>query len=487
MPKTLAPTSNPTLSQTPMPSFESQIRKFEEGTKYVQLLRPATVGGGIIRLTSKEQAAAVKRYNEATGVVPMKFVPASGAATRMFKGVLQWIDNPQAHQEEIDAFFDRAEDFIFFDQWLEAANNADVETYEAGIPSKVKWLQLLVSEEGLGFTSKPKGLLPFHAYPEAATPIVEHLKEAMDYAVSDNKARLHFTVSPEHRSAFEEEVAILLAQSPFSEIEWEIGFSHQDPETDTVAVDEKNTLIEVDGQVLRRPGGHGALIHNLNALDADLIFIKNIDNVAHGRLLKETVQHKKAIAGILLELREDLQHLNRELGKGLIDEVHIRELRDKWKIRIPKDFQKLKAYLKRPIRVCGMVKNQGEPGGGPFYTTDSFTGESLQIVEQAQIDKKDSRQRHILSNATHFNPVDLVCYVKDLKGRPIDLTQYVDDDLYFIAQKSHQGIDIKALEWPGLWNGGMAHWITIFVEVPIETFNPVKVVSDLLRPAHLPN
>ena len=487
MPKTIAPTSNPALSQTPPPSFEAQIRKFEEGTKYVQLLRPATVGGGIIRLTSKEQAAAIKRYDEAKGLVPMKFVPASGAATRMFKGVLQWIDNPQDHQEAINAFFDRAEEFIFFDQWLEAANDADVETYEAGVPSKVKWLQLLVSDEGLGFASKPKGLLPFHAYPELVTPISEHLKEAMEYATSADKARLHFTVSPEHHASFEKEVAHLRTQPPFDQIEWEIGFSHQDRETDTVAVDEKNAPIEVDGKILRRPGGHGALIHNLNALDADLIFIKNIDNVAHGRLLNETVRYKKAIAGILLELRADLQHLNSELGKGLIDEVHIRELRDKWKIRIPKDFQKLKAYLKRPIRVCGMVKNQGEPGGGPFYTTDGFTGESLQIVEQAQINKKDSRQRHILSNATHFNPVDLVCYVKDLKGRPIDLTQYVDDDLYFIAQKSHQGRDIKALEWPGLWNGGMAHWITIFVEVPIETFNPVKEVSDLLRPAHLPN
>lgn len=478
-------TSNPTLSQTTVHSFETQIRKFEVGTKYVRLLRPATVGGGIIRLTPKERAAAVKRYDEARGFVPMKFVPASGAATRMFKGVLKWIDNPKTHQKEIDVFFDRAEEFIFFEQWLEVANNADVETYQAGLSSKVKWLQLLVSEEGLAYASKPKGLLPFHAYPEVATPITEHLKEAMEYAMSDNKARLHFTVSPEHRASFEKEVANLLTQSPFNEIEWEIGFSHQDPETDTVAVDEKNALVEIKGEVIKRPGGHGALIHNLNGLDADLIFIKNIDNVAHGRMLKETSEHKKAIAGILLELRTDLQHLDGELAKGLIDEVHIRELRDKWKIRIPKDFQKLKAYLKRPIRVCGMVKNQGEPGGGPFYTTDRFTGESLQVVEQAQIDNKDSRQRHILSNSTHFNPVDLVCYVKDLKGNSIDLTQYVDDDLYFIANKSHQGRDIKALEWPGLWNGGMAHWVTIFVEVPIETFNPVKEVGDLLRPAHL--
>lgn len=474
------------MSQPNEIRIEEQIQKIKQGTQYVTLLRPATVGGGIIRLSDKEQKAAVKRFEASHGMVPMKFVPASGAATRMFKRQLDWIQSPDRHQKQIDSFFERAEEFAFFDEWLEAANRADVETFQSGITSKVRWLELLVSDEGLGYASMPKGLLKFHAYDVPTTPIFEHLKEAMAYAVHDGKARVHFTISSEHREAFDNEVAKYLEGEPFSKVEWEVSFSYQDERTHTIAVDAHNNPLDAPDGMLKRPGGHGALIHNLNALEADLVFIKNIDNVAHGRLLSKTVGYKKALAGILLELREDLQLLSDDLSKGLIDEVPIRDLREKWKIRIPKDYQKLKAYLSRPIRVCGMVKNEGEPGGGPFFTLDRFTGESLQIVEQAQIDRKNSRQLRILSTATHFNPVDLVCCIKDLEGKRIDLTKYVDDALYFIADKTLNGQKIKALEWPGLWNGGMAHWITIFVEVPQETFNPVKEVGDLLRPAHLP-
>ena len=468
-------------------STDAQIELFQQGTKFIKLLRPASVGGGIIRLTSEQKKKAVERFETTEGLDPIKFVPASGAATRMFKRVFSWIENPKQHKKEIDDFFDRAEEFAFFERWWKAADDADVETFQSGLDSKVRWLELLVSSEGLGFASKPKGLLEFHLYESPDTPVVEHLKEAIRYSRVGEVAKVHFTVSPEHRADFEKEVGRQIKQDPFNEIKWEIKFSSQDPATDTIAVDLKNSPIEEGGKLVTRPGGHGALIHNLNAIEEDLIFIKNIDNVAYDRLLDETVEHKKALAGILLELRADLKQLYDALGKGLLDETHINELRDKWKIRIPKDYQKLKAYLERPFRVCGMVKNEGEPGGGPFYTLDKFTGESLQIVEQAQIDPKDSRQQSVLATSTHFNPVDLVCYVRNFEDEPIDLTKYVDDDLFFIAQKSWKGKDIKALEWPGLWNGAMAHWVTLFVEVPIETFNPVKEVSDLLRPAHLPS
>lgn len=462
-----------------------QLECFQKGTNHVKLLRPATVGGGIIRLDDSNLKNAVKRFESAT-TDAIKFVPASGAATRMFKKVIGWIEDPKGSEKAINAFFERAEEYPFFEAWMEKADEADVETFQSGLNSKVKWLELLIGDHGLRFAQLPKGLIPFHTYDEVVTPVVEHLKEATRYSNHSGVCKLHFTVSPEHRSSFESEIKRWIKQPPFDEYQWDVSYSHQDPNTDTVAVDMENNPIEENGVEVTRPGGHGSLIHNLNALDAEIVFIKNIDNVAHDRHLDVTVKYKKALAGVLMELRADLQDLKASLSKGLLDEVHIGELRDKWKIRIPRDYRKLKDYLGRPIRVCGMVKNEGEPGGGPFYTLDRFTGESLQIVEQAQIDTNYSRQAGILQSSTHFNPVDLVCCLKDLDGNKIDLKEYVDKDLYFVAKKSYKGKEIKALEWPGLWNGAMANWITLFVEVPIETFNPVKEISDLLRPTHLP-
>ena len=462
----------------------SQLKKFERGTKYVQLLRPATIGGGIFRLNATEVKAAIARFEDSE-FTRTKFVPASGAATRMFKKVLVWLEDPKMHSAEINKFFERAEEFAFFEEWLKAADKADVETFETGLDAKVRWLELMLFEEGFNLSQLPKGLIDFHIYDEPQIPLVEHLKEAMSYTTKDGVAQLHFTVSPEHLEDFKKAVNLWTSKAPFNAVEWNVSFSHQEKGTDTVAVDLNNELIIDQGNILSRPGGHGALIHNLNDINADIVFIKNIDNVAHDRMLEETARYKKALAGKLIELRDDMMTLQVSLEKGLLDENKVQGLREKWKVRIPKGYRALKAYLKRPMRVCGMVKNQGEPGGGPFWTTDDYIGESLQIVEQAQVNMEDSRQQTILKSATHFNPVDLVCLLKDLKGDKINLLNYVDDDLYFIASKSHQGSDIKALEWPGLWNGAMANWITIFVEAPIETFNPVKEVSDLLRPEHL--
>jgi hypothetical protein len=467
--------------------LEHQKALIAEGSAYIKLLRPATVGGGIYRFDAAKSAELVQRFDEAREKLQtLKFVPASGAATRMFKEIYAWIADPEPNKAEIDAFFNKVEDFPFFDEWMQAADKADLETFEAGLKSKVSWLSLLVDPNALGFAQRPKGLIPFHRYDEVIqTPVVEHLKEGMAYASHDGKVQINFTVSPEHEEAFRQEVDHWVQQAPFDAVEWSVTFTHQDAATDTIALDEVGDILTSGaGEPLLRPGGHGALIHNLNAIDADLVFIKNIDNVAHERLLDRTVEHKKLLAGLLLAFRADLKSLHTDLQKGLVDEQLINDLREKWGLRIPRDYRKLRAYINRPIRVCGMVKNEGEPGGGPFWTLDKHTGESLQIVEKAQIDPKDSRQQRIAEGATHFNPVDLVCYLKNMDDEPIELLDYVADEQYFTVEKTFEGKPIKGLEWPGLWNGAMAHWITLFVEVPMETFNPVKELKDLFRSTH---
>jgi len=465
-------------------NIRSQLEKFERGTNHVQLLRPATIRGGVFKLSQAEVTSAIERF-EKSSLSRIKFVPASGEATRMFKKVFEWLEDPKSHKSSIDDFFKRAEEFAFFEEWLKIADREDVETFETGLDAKVRWLELMLFSEGLNLSQLPKGLIDFHFYEEPQTPLVEHLKEAMCYSVASGVAKLHFTVSPEHLDGFDRAVKYWTSKPPFDSVEWDVTFSHQQTTTDTIAVDMQNEVVMDKERALTRPGGHGALIHNLNDISEDLVFIKNIDNVAHERMMPVSVSYKKVLAGKLIELREDLMTLHESLEKGLLDENKVQDLRDKWKVRIPKGYKALKAYLRRPMRVCGMVKNQGEPGGGPFWVTDEFIGESLQIVEQAQVTRDDSRQQNILKSSTHFNSVDLVCLLKDLRGQKIDLLEYVDDELYFISSKSHSGRDIKALEWPGLWNGAMANWITIFVEVPIDTFNPVKEVSDLLRPEHL--
>lgn len=466
--------------------IEQQIECFKKGTQYVKLLRAATVGDGIFRLDDKLKADAVKAFDKAQGkVLIQKFVPASGAATRMFKRIFQWIADPEGNRKEINAFFKRVEEFAFFEAWVKAVDKADVETFQSGLQSKVRWLETLVGPEGLDLAAKPKGILSFHKYDTPATPVQEHLSEALAYASSDGQARVHFTVSEEHLGAFEKAVAKALQALGVQEDQVSVTYSHQKPSTDTIAVDDASRPIEMNGELVLRPGGHGALIHNLNDLDADVVYIKNIDNVAHKRLYEETVQSKKLLGGILLQIKEDFLGLHTQVSKGLVDQVSIDQCRDKWGLRIPRDYQKLKDYLGRPIRVCGMVKNEGEPGGGPFWCIDKHTGESLQIVEQSQVESDNFRQGSILRSATHFNPVDLVCSLKDLEGNKIDLLSFIDGDQYFITEKSMDGKTIKALEWPGLWNGAMSHWVTVFVEVPISTFNPVKEIADLLRPTHM--
>jgi hypothetical protein len=467
-------------------SLDHQRSLFERGTQYTKLLRAATLKEGIHSFNNADRKDFIRSYEARMSELDIvKFVPASGAATRMFRNVYQWVEAPKKHRKAIDKLFKQADYFPFFGQWKDAADSAKIGTFEGSLEAKVKWLKLLL-DDGLKFATKPKGLIPFHVHNDISrSPLFEHIAEAIAYAEGKEKAHIHFTISENLQSDFEKEVESILGSLDLND-RIQVDYSFQNESTHIVSVDEYNApLMNDKGDAVMRPGGHGALIHNLNTIDADIVFIKNIDNVCHPRLLDLTAANKKYLAGILLSVRDDFQSLYDQVSKGLLDATNIEQARDKWRLRIPRDYQKLKEYLKRPIRVCGMVKNDGETGGGPFWSLDKYTGESLQIVESAQVNTKEMRQEMILNSSTHFNPVDLVCSVRDYKGSKIDLTDFIDENQYFISEKTMNGQPIKALEWPGLWNGGMAHWVTVFVEVPSATFSPVKEVSDLLRTNHL--
>jgi hypothetical protein len=362
------------------------------------------------------------------------------------------------------------------------------------------FIKTLLSEDYFDFANKPKGVLDFHQYENnICTPIEEHLKESLLYSNSNNLAEVHFTVSPVHQAQFE-----AIIQKSKSKLEAlgdskiEVVYSYQKTETDTLAVDFANKPIRnSEGNLVFRPGGHGALIENLNAIDSDIIFIKNIDNVIHNRTDKMAF-YKKALAGLLLKLQNQifiyLNNIN-TYNEVDLDQI-LMFIKTNLNYKVTDEFYKkdketkreaIVAILNRPIRVCGMVQNEGEPGGGPFWIKDKKGNLSLQIVETSQIDLNDKQQEKILKNSTHFNPVDLVCGVKNFKGEKFDLTQFIDHNTGFIVEKNKKGIKYKSYELPGLWNGAMANWITVFVEVPLITFNPVKTVNDLLKPTHQPD
>ncbi len=363
-----------------------------------------------------------------------------------------------------------------------------------------RFVKEMLSEDALNYGFYPKGLLPFHNYGDhTATPFEEHLKEAAIYAKNDDTARLHFTISEQHGEMFNKEFSKIKERvSSATQSSFDVSYSYQKPSTDTIAVDMDNEPFRNDdGSVLFRPGGHGALIENLNEQDADIVFIKNIDNVTVPRFADEVVDNKKVLAGVLLKVQEkaftyaewlekdDLTtDRSEEIKNFLQRELNVRFSEKIAGFNMGQQIEILKDKINRPIRVCGMVKNEGEPGGGPFWVKDGKGNVSLQIIESAQIDMGDADQAEILNNATHFNPVDIVCGVKNYKGEKYDLMKFVDTKQGFITGKTKEGRELKALELPGLWNGAMAYWNTIFVEVPLQTFSPVKTVNDLLKPAH---
>lgn len=458
-------------------AVERQIENFRRGFPFLKVVRAASPGDGVRLLDAVRADEAVARYERAAASMRVvKFVPASGAATRMFKELFEFV-NDDKRGKGIDTLLDNIEKFAFWPE-LRAV-------LPAGADEKA--VVRAIVGEGLGYGQKPKGLVTFHAYGEGARKAVEeHLVEGAEYAATQGVARIHFTVSPEHRAGFE---ALLAEKVPVYEkrfgIRYDITFSVQKPSTDTIAVTPENEPFrQDDGTLLFRPAGHGALIENLSEIDADVIFIKNIDNVTTDARRGDTIRYKKVLAGVLLDLQERAFEYLRALEVGGAELAPIAAfIEEELCVKLPAHYDTalLRTILDRPIRVCGMVRNEGEPGGGPFWVSNPDGTESLQIAESSQIAPADMP---LMKSATHFNPVDLVCGVRDSKGAKFDLRNYTDPSTGFISSKSAQGRELRAQELPGLWNGAMARWNTVFVDVPITTFSPVKVVQDLLRPQH---
>lgn len=486
--------------------INEQLSLFEKGFPYLAIVRPATGGDGILRPRPETLDDFVQLYDSSVGREKvLKFVPASGAATRMFKDLYSFLEDSSAGNfdgSSIQAFIGGLPRFAFFTKLAEKLGTKGADTISLNRPDDyVKVIKTLLLPDGLDYGNLPKGLLPFHKYETGPrTAFEEHLVEGAMYCRGGNNiARLHLTVSTGHLEAFRNlfERVRNEYENHYS-IKYETGFSTQKPSTDTIAVDTGNKPFrDADGRLVFRPGGHGALLDNLNDLDADIIFIKNIDNVVPDQLKEETVLYKKALGGMLVSFRERIFDYLNLLDNDNTDRNTLEEMltflkeelsvtspwgNDQWTDQELRRY--LVAKLNRPIRICGMVTNVGEPGGGPFWVKNNDESISLQIVESSQINLSNPLMRKLFEASTHFNPVDLVCSIKDYQGNKFDLRSYRDPQTGFISRKSMGGRELKALELPGLWNGAMSDWNTVFVEVPLSTFNPVKTVNDLLRPEH---
>jgi hypothetical protein len=487
---------------------DRQLVLFRRGVSPARLIRPCRAGDGIVLLTPAEQEELLAAYGDSLGTKRfMKFVPASGAASRMFREWHQGLrEGGFLTEAEREHFVRNLKRYPFFADLKAAvaAKGLDLDDL-IGKRKEGTILRFILTAEGLDYGQLPKALLKFHTYPGGCrTALEEHLVEATMYARdAQGCARLHFTVSIEHERGVRERLSQVIGEyeARYGTV-FEIEISKQEKATNTLAVDPGNRPFrDGKGKLVFRPGGHGALLANLDALTADVIFLKNIDNVVPDHLKPVTVRWKKILGGALITLQNGISQRLRLLESGNAGDTELREialfLREKLLIDTPPAFERrspgerrsfLFRRLNRPLRVCGMVKNVGEPGGGPFWIDDpdGSEGPSLQIIEESQIDRNDPRQRDIWASATHFNPVDLVCGIRDYRGEKFPLMQFADPALSIIARKSEQGRELMALERPGLWNGSMAFWNSLFVEVPLATFNPVKTVSDLLRPQHLP-
>ena len=480
-----------------------QVAQLKRGTAFVKLIRPATIGDGILRMSPEQVQQMTAAFNEDRQYYQFtKFVPASGAASRMFKDLFSFVEN-ETETKFTEIFFAHIHCFAFAEDLEQACQRLygmDIDTLLKG-GRKVDVVKALLLEDGLAYGKLPKALLKFHHYNGFdRLALEEHLVEAARYATDTRGiARLHFTVSTEHEKPFLE--AIDRVKNDYEQkygVRYDITYSFQKPSTDTVAIDANGELFrEKDGKLLFRPGGHGALIENLNDLQQEIVFIKNIDNIVPESKAETTITYKKVLAGLLLRMQQQTFEYLELLDGGDVTDEELKAMiafaREQLMIDIPEFVERYDIYektdflydcLNRPMRVCGMVKNEGEPGGGPFWVKNNDDEVSLQIIESSQINHGKEDQEAIFKGSTHFNPVDLVCGCWNFKGEAFNLTDYVDPSTGFVSSKSKDGRELKALELPGLWNGAMADWITIFVEVPIETFNPVKTVNDLLKPTH---
>jgi hypothetical protein len=503
---------------------ERQIELLSDPGHYLSLVRPCTPGDGIVRLSDDEIPEVHALHAEAVGAGRVrKFVPASGAASRMFQSLMHFRHGPgagtpwetivreardgQAAARELVTFVEGVRDFAFHDELRACLGDRGHDLEALGASGSFEPIvDALLGPDGLGYADRPKGLLTFHRYPgEVRTAFEEHLVQSADYARdAEGVCRLHFTILERHRSLYEATATRALRRRIAGDARFEIGYSVQKPSTDTLALDDDGRPArDAEGKLRFRPGGHGALIENLNDLAGDLVLVRNIDNVRPENALPLCSHWKRALVGHAVRLQRELfRHLERLRGTEPAAE-HLEpalafaraelclDVGDVPQTATPEGLRVavglLRRALTRPLRVCGVVRNTGEPGGGPFWARDARGRVGLQIVETSQVDPSDDGQQRILRSSTHFNPVDLVCAVRDDRGDPFDLTRHVDPEAVIVARKSAAGRGLWALERPGLWNGAMADWITVFVEVPIGTFAPVKSVVDLLRPEHQPD
>jgi hypothetical protein len=491
--------------------IKSQLNVFKIGITPTHIKEAATINNGILYFNNHEKKEFINYYdaNKKNNSI-IKFIPSSGAASRMFKFLFKFLKEYDSKKETINSYINKnnisemtlflfgKEQLPFFklvEKFLPKDYNQLSESEKA-----ILFTKIILDDDKLNFGEIPKGLLPFHQYKnEIATAFQEHLFEAASYACNKGMAKLHFTVSEKHKNKFKHELTRIEEHvSNKTDCKFDISFSFQKNKTNTIAVTPKNKVFrEEDYSLLFRPSGHGALIENLNDINDDIIFIKNIDNVVAKNLSETVAENKKMLGGVLLKIKNETYKFQKQLESSIISEEEIIIIANfiikTLNVVINPEFEKyskkyqiqyLSEKINRPIRVCGMVKNEGEPGGGPFWVKNENGTISLQIVESAQINTENKSQKEILNNATHFNPVDLVCSIKNHKGEKYNLLNFVDTKTGFISSKTKLGKELKALEVPGLWNGAMANWNTIFVEVPLETFNPVKTVNDLLKPAH---
>lgn len=487
--------------------IKQQLHFFQQGVPKINLVKSATLNDGIGQLSAEEKkifSHYFDTYKEKYSIE--KFIPASGAATRMFDFLSTFLNhfNPETDtvtsyinkfgDQNLNVFIVGIRNFPFHSLLKEKTKCLFPEYASFSRDQKIHAIiYSLLDKKGLDYASKPKGILPFHLKStQIVTPVEEHLIETKYLTNGTEKSRVHFTIAKEFQADFE----TLISKHENVAVQ----FSYQNEKSNTIAVDENNIPFrQKDNTLLFRPAGHGALIANLNEINADVIFIKNIDNVSHSEI-DIVVNHQKILGGILFKTQQQIFNYLNELHKETVSNELISEIKKfvETKLSFPllEEFDMLqnnyqKTYLikilNRPIRVCGMVKNEGEPGGGPFWVKDDKGRITLQIVETSQIDLLNEHQKNIVNSATHFNPVDLVCGVKDFRGNKFDLTEFIDEEAVIITQKTKSGQPIKALELPGLWNGAMAKWTTLFVEVPLITFNPVKSVNDLLKPTHQPH
>ncbi|MDC7995223.1 DUF4301 family protein [Altibacter sp. HG106] len=486
-----------------------QIERYRLGTDHADVVTAASIGNGIEVISEGNQEALIHLYDRCKEDLDVvKFVPASGAATRMFRFLHTFLNEYDPKKQSLSeflksdadtklvTFFDRINSFPFINKVRKQIRKQFPDYKQSNKGERaVKLVTAMLKEDGLGYENLPKGLIPFHKYKKfARTAFEEQLYEGAWYAATQGETRLHFTFSEAHVSKFKKRFEKIKSRlEKKAHTQFSISYSFQKPETNHIVLNEEDQPFRNEkGELVFRPSGHGALLDNLNDIDADIIFIKNIDNVAAAEYVDTIAAQKKMLAGKLLWIQQKCFDYIKTIKRGDITDALRNEIKtflwQQLNIKdMPVHLKDVVNLLNRPIRVCGVVKNTGAPGGGPFWVKNRNGDLSVQIVETAQIDLSDAHQRTLVQDATHFNPVDIVCGVRDYEGNKFDLQAFVNPDTGFITTKTIDGQPVRVMERPGLWNGAMAHWNTSFVEVPIITFNPVKNVNDLLQRTHRPN